>query len=735
MNSILLLLIPTAASGVLAFCFAPFVSRLAVLVGAIDMPGERKIHHQPIPRLGGVAVIGAVATVWSGTWWFGILPWSLPPELTLGIGIGILPILLVSAIDDIRSMRAVPKFIAHIAGASFAVAAGISLGSDVHLFGTNIHIGLLAAPLSVLWIVGVTNAFNIIDGLDGLSAGLALISAASMAGIFLMVGLPGMACAALVLAGALAGFLPYNRHPARLFLGDTGATAIGFCLAAFALKGGNTLTSGFAALLPVFILGLPIADTLIAMARRALGRLDNPESGIFSADRNHIHHRLLDLGITHGRAVLVLYGTGLLLAVAAFASMFLQVREASMFLVALLLAGSVGISRLDYKEFALIKRGTILRIYEAPIVHRAMFIVFIDLAMCIVAVYLAVGLKADAWGLTATRQAVIHLVSTLGPLTIIVFWKSGMYRGTWHLADLDDLMRAGSATMGVTVLGLIGESVWSPTGHGAPLFLIYGLISLIMVTGSRASYVLLLRAKHRSNRSGAPVLVYGAGNGGATASRQLFGNPKAGLRPIGFIDDDLTKKGKWVNGLPVLGTVRELEDIVRKYAASGLLVATARVASERLKRAAAICERTGTSLFRMNLQMEPLLLATPGPDAVPGWLPTTRPDQPIPVDVPVAPPSTASAGYQIGPAAEFKQGHALLSQPCQRCGSAQLHRSHARSLYERGQKHWTNERLFRCGGCGWRGWLSVLDCGSPLQPDIPLPDLTFFDSADAPIAR
>src|SRR5215475_487923 len=152
-----------------------------------------------------------------------------------------------------------------------------------------LHLGWLSVPLSLGWIVGVTNAFNIIDGLDGLSAGLALIAAMAMAAVFSFVGQPAMAGAALVLAGALVGFLPYNLHPARLFLGDTGATAIGFCLAAFALRGGSTLSSGFAALLPVLILGLPIADTLIAMVRRTLHRMEHHTGGVFVADRDHIH--------------------------------------------------------------------------------------------------------------------------------------------------------------------------------------------------------------------------------------------------------------------------------------------------------------------------------------------------------------------------------------------------------------------------------------------------------------
>ena len=391
MNALLSLVLPAVAAAAIAFGLTPLVSRFAVVIGAIDMPGERKIDHRPIPRLGGLAVVTAIAVVWTARRWFVPPSFVLPRELLFGIGLGVLPVLIVSLIDDIRSVSAGPKFAAHLLGASIAVAFGVALGGEVHLLGSTIYLGAFAAPLSVLWIVGVTNAFNIIDGLDGLSAGLALIAAISMAAVFLLVGQPAMGGAVLVLAGALAGFLPYNVHPARLFLGDTGATTIGFCLATFALKGGSTLSSGFAALLPVFIIGLPIADTLIAMARRVVLRLEDRRGGVFVADRNHIHHRLLALGIDHGRAVLMLYAAGLISPVGRSRRCSSRPSEASLFVVALLLAGFVGVHRLGYDEFAFIRRGTVLRMYEVPVVKRGMFVVFVDIAMAVLASYLTLA--------------------------------------------------------------------------------------------------------------------------------------------------------------------------------------------------------------------------------------------------------------------------------------------------------------------------------------------------------
>ncbi|MEP6915934.1 MAG: hypothetical protein ABJC89_09810 [Acidobacteriota bacterium] len=618
MNSTLIsLLITTFAAAALAYCLTPLAARLAVLVGAIDLPGERKIHDAPVPRLGGVAVVAAVLLVWVVSPWLLRVHWVLPAELIKGLGLGLLPVLAVSFVDDIRPVGARTKMCFHLVGACIAVAAGVSLSPEVHFVGRSIPIGMLAWPLSVLWIVGVTNAFNIIDGLDGLAAGLALIAAVSMAAVFAFVGEPAMTAAALVLAGALAGFLPYNTYPARLFLGDTGATAVGFCLAAFALKGGSTLSSGFAALVPVFIMGLPIADTLISMARRLVLRAESGQGGMFKADHNHIHHRLLALGIRHQTAVFILYGTGVFLAAAAFVSMFLKVRQASLFIVALLGAGLVGMHRLGYDEFAFIRRGTVLRMYERPVVRRAMFVVFADLLMVVGAAYIAVGLKIDQWGPPAVRGHTLDLAATIAPLTVLVFWYRGLYRGSWQIAGMDDLVRACTATTAVTILGVIAHAIWAPANQTWSVFLIYGLVSTMLIVGSRASYVVLRNSYRHANTDGSPVLVYGAGSSGIAAVREIFENPKRGLRPVGFIDDDPGKLHKLIAGLPVVGSIRTVSQAIAKTEAGAVLIAIPELPSAHLRLVAEACGGVGVKLFRMNLELQSLGY-DPAGDAVAG---------------------------------------------------------------------------------------------------------------------
>ena len=686
-NPYLSLVLPAVAAAVVAFAMTPLTARLAVLVGAIDKPGRRKMHDQPVPRLGGLAVIGAIAVVWvAAAWLFGV---SLPRELTNGVIVGSLPILLVSVLDDMRGVRAGRKFLAHSLGAGLAVASGVSLGEVVHLFDIDIHLGLWAMPLSVLWLVGVTNAFNVIDGLDGLAAGLALIASLCMAAVFVLVGQPVMAGAALVLTGALAGFLPFNLHPARLFLGDSGATAIGFCLGALALKGGSTLSSGFAALVPVFIMGLPIADTLIALARRTIDRLEQRRGGVFVADRNHIHHRLLAHGIAHGRAVLILYGGGLVCAVAAFGSLFLQARHAALFLVAVLVAGAVGVRRLGYDEFDVIRRGTVLRVYDSPVVNTSMFVVFGDLAMSAVAAYLALGLKSDAWSLHPAGGALVDLVAVFAPLTALTFWYTGMYRDSWRVAGVADLARAGGTAVAVTVGGALLHPLVSFAPLPVSVFVIYGLITAILVTISRAAYVVMRTSQQRASHQGHPAVVCGADKHGIVVTRELFENSRLGLKPIGFVDDDPARAGRLVNGLPVLGRSFELESLITAHGIKAVVMAGPAVA-ECHARIVTASARLGIGLFRMQMELEHLIEGS--------------------TDLTKREPALARAAADAAGVASVAAAQALPgAEPCPHCGGRNVHRSRVKSMYERFRKLHTPSRPFRCDDCGWRGWLLPLE--------------------------
>jgi UDP-GlcNAc:undecaprenyl-phosphate GlcNAc-1-phosphate transferase len=698
-NEVLWFVLPALMAAALALGLTPLMARVAVRVGAMDIPDARKVHNQPIPRLGGLAVVAAIAIVFSAARWLSAGHWVLPPYLATALGIGALPILLVSIADDIRRVAARRKLAAHVLGAVIAVALGISLGPVVHLFGVPIEIGWFAGPLSVLWIVGITNAFNLIDGLDGLSTGLALIAAVSMAAVFAIVGQSNMVGVSLVLAGALIGFLPYNLHPARLFLGDTGATAIGFCLAAFTLRGGSTLSSGFAALLPVFILGLPIADTLIAVARRILRRMEHRTGSVFDPDRDHLHHRLLALGVEYGRAVLLLHAAGLVCAAAALFSIFMNARQAALMVSALLLAGIVGVRRLGYDEFAFIRRGTVLSVYDLPVVKRGFFVVLVDLVVTFVAAYMAVGLKTDDWILSQVRSDVIDLATTLAAVTALVFSWQGMYRGNWRVAGLQDLTRIMVAVATATAGGAFLVRAFSSHAYPLSLFGIYGSVSLLMTVSIRFSYVILAGSVQRSSNRGVPVLIYGAGRRGVAAARELFQNQALNLRPIGFIDDDWQMRHRIVAGLPVLGTGREMERALRDTAAVGVVISSRRIVPDRLERAAEACRLHRGNLFHLHLGIRRVEEEAGG----------------------VMPEATRIHASQLATAARLavptdQADHD--SQPCPSCKGWHVHRSKGRNLYERARKCRTERRLYRCEECGWRGWLVPLEFGSRTRIDV-----------------
>jgi len=304
---------------VLSVVATPLVRRLALRIGAISTPGGRHVHARVVPRLGGIGL--------AVSWIVPVVLLSLrDPAIAevvhgelvqlFAVVIGGAVICGVGALDDARGVRPLYKLTAQVALACLAFACGFHIQAvQLPLLGA-FSMGVFALPVTVLWIVGVTNAVNLIDGLDGLAAGVAFFAAFTS---FVIASLSGSVLVALMMAalmGALVGFLFFNFNPARIFMGDSGSYFLGFVLATTALGGGlqQKASTAVSLLVPILALGVPIFDTLFSMVRRVLERRP-----IFSADRGHVHHRLLDLGLTHRRAVVVLYGVSILLAAGAIA--------------------------------------------------------------------------------------------------------------------------------------------------------------------------------------------------------------------------------------------------------------------------------------------------------------------------------------------------------------------------------------------------------------------------------
>jgi UDP-GlcNAc:undecaprenyl-phosphate GlcNAc-1-phosphate transferase len=294
----------------------PLARRLAHRVGAIDHAlSSRKVHRRPIPRLGGLAIVGAfyapfVALLFVDSGMGHLL--YAHPRPALGLFLGGLAIAAVGVYDDLKGAGAKSKFAVQFAAAGLVYALGYRVDALANPFGDPIVLGGLGLPFTLVWIVGVINALNLVDGLDGLAAGVAFVAVLTTFVAALVHGAPFMALTAAALGGAVLGFLRYNFNPASIFMGDTGSMFLGFVLAVSAIKSNLRSATVVAVAVPIVALGVPIADTLLALARRAIRGVP-----LFQADREHIHHRLLARGLTHRQAVLALYGASLVLGAVA----------------------------------------------------------------------------------------------------------------------------------------------------------------------------------------------------------------------------------------------------------------------------------------------------------------------------------------------------------------------------------------------------------------------------------
>ena len=315
---------------VVSYLMCPMVKSFAYKIGAIDVPKDnRRMHKKPVPRLGGLAIfLGFIVSM--------LLFVKIDHQMQ-GILLGASIIVVLGVVDDMSPLRAYFKFCVQIFAALVAVFHGVVIQtlSNPNVFAESPYwdLGWLAVPITVLWIVGITNAVNLIDGLDGLACGVSTISAISMLVIALLVSEGDVALVMASLVGACLGFLPFNKNPAKMFMGDTGSTFLGYILATISIQGLFKYYAIVSFAVPFLILGLPMFDTLFAIIRR-LAHGQNP----MAPDRGHIHHRLIDMGLNQKQAVAALYVISSILGLSAVVLTSSGAIKAMLFLMALAVA-------------------------------------------------------------------------------------------------------------------------------------------------------------------------------------------------------------------------------------------------------------------------------------------------------------------------------------------------------------------------------------------------------------
>jgi UDP-GlcNAc:undecaprenyl-phosphate/decaprenyl-phosphate GlcNAc-1-phosphate transferase len=310
----------------LALVLTPVIGRGSTRLGLVDAPGGRKVHVHSVPRLGGLAVVLAASLALFFVSAIGLVPidplvWPTMRPFFIAGGL----IFIVGLADDVRGIGPLPKLAAEFAAAGVMMSSGLLI-ERMTVLGWTWQMGWLAWPVTTVWLVGMTNAFNLIDGVDGLAAGITAIAGAACGAILIARGHAPEAMLLAALVGAAVGFLVYNFEPASIFLGDSGSLVTGFLLAATAITGWQKGATALAAGVPLMIFALPITDSALALLRRGFARPSDGRSvratlrQIAEPDREHIHHRMLAMGWSARRTVLVLYAVTAILSVLALAT-------------------------------------------------------------------------------------------------------------------------------------------------------------------------------------------------------------------------------------------------------------------------------------------------------------------------------------------------------------------------------------------------------------------------------
>jgi len=617
---------------VISLLITPWLIRFAVRVGAMDQPSPRKIHTRPIPRLGGVAIYASFFLS------LGLLNLidpdvhnliSLAPTKGVMLTVGLVLILGLGIFDDLRPRTPTQKLILQLIAGTFVYLAGFGVSSISVPLGGGLHrLGILEYPVTLLWIVGITNAFNLIDGLDGLAAGIAAIACFAIWGISLLTNDMSTAVLVLILAGAVVGFLRYNFVPARIFLGDSGSLFLGFALAVFSLKSSTKGSTTVAILVPILCLGIPIMDTLLSMVRRLLRSLLPQQArsssfirklgSIFLPDTQHIHHQLMARGLSHRNVVLLLYLASCVFAIGAFSVTIADNVSASLILLAVTVAIIIGVRQLRYKEMAVLKNGIFLPIFEWPLMERSLFQAVLNFAFILLAFGAAYHLvyRGDL-PLLFQEQLFVTLLGVC-VIKLTVFYFSGLYKGTPRHLGIGDVLKilravAVSVAINTIVLALLPKP-WSVFNLSVSILDFYILLSLILA--SRISFQVLKYLFRHEHAGDKQVIIYGANTSGILALHRILAERTLNLNPVGFLDDSPQLEGKRLHGYPIFGGHWKLQRLLNKMKIDEVLLSGDGMKLETLNRLKQLARTHGFALRRFEVHLEKVPLEKQKPPAL-----------------------------------------------------------------------------------------------------------------------
>jgi UDP-GlcNAc:undecaprenyl-phosphate/decaprenyl-phosphate GlcNAc-1-phosphate transferase len=596
-NSLLAFLVGGLAL-VAALALTPAVRAAARCLGYVAAPRTDRWHSKPTALFGGVAVFAATA---AGV---ALLPWPSPPVAALVLGSS--GVFAVGLFDDILTFRPVTKLTLQVVVASAVLGAGVRLDWTGSLTTDSL--------LTVLWLVGLTNAFNLIDNIDGACAGVGAIAAATLAAIGLLVpGEPGPVVGlAAALCGALLGFLAFNRHPASIFLGDSGSLFIGFLLAGLSGVTAGPRAQLPAAAVPILVLLVPIFDTtLVTVSRKLSGR---PAS---RGGTDHTAHRLVALGFSETHAVRFLYLMAVVSGGAAI--LLMNLGKGSDVALAVLAIGLVllGTALLRVRvyggeDYSLLLRGRWRAAFAAQLVRHHVFEVLLDVVLVTAAYYAAYRLRF------AQAEFVVFFPTFLASLPIVIGCKVvslrlvGAYGGIWRYFGSREALRVLNGVGLGSVMAVIALAYLYRFEHvSRSVLVIDGVLLAVLLTGSRAIFRLLATFGEKPRPVSHRAIAYGAGDAGDMLARELENNGRYAYHLVAFLDDDPYKVGRSIRGVPVVGGVEGLAGWLDS-GVGAVILTSAKLGAASVRAVRKACEERDVPLLRFSCVLEEIGRGLPG---------------------------------------------------------------------------------------------------------------------------
>ena len=590
-NPFLIGFISLVLSAVLTFAVRSFARKY----GFVAKPKTDRWHKKPTAMMGGVAIFLATLLVF-------LLFVEQTAQSWIVMG-GASLLFLVGLIDDALNIKPYQKLIGQFIGTALVISSGLVLPwTDSQIFNI---------AITAFWIIGITNAINLLDNMDGLAAGIAAIAAFSLALGFGAGSNPADLLLVCAFVGALAGFLIFNFNPASIFMGDSGSMFVGFLLASSVLLtdiGGRSRSVFSVLAVPVLILFVPIFDTtFVTILRKIWGRKAS------QGGRDHTSHRLVALGLSERSAVLLLYALALAAGVLSLLLRDLQLTQSlalvGVFILSLTLIGVylAKVKVYDEEETALENHAVFGFLFNLS--HkRRVFEVILDALLISLAYYASYFLLFGAFEDTRNWDLFIKTLPLLVVLKLGAFLVAGVYRGIWRYTSVGDFVTffkgnaLGSVLSVLAILLLYRFEEFSRT-----LFVVDGVILFLALAGSRMAFRLFRQMLPQYGRkTGRRVLIYGAGDGGELVLREINNNPELSYHPVAFIDDDPLKTGKVIHGLRVYEGNGSLVKICRQKQVEEILISCRRISPERLNHVRDVCRQTEISLKRAQLVIEPV---------------------------------------------------------------------------------------------------------------------------------